>query len=444
MHPQISSECSLVQRLRATNLIRGIETVAISSDEDCMLPVYFSDAEISDERAIAAGINDYQCHFGSGESFDKEQSRISATAEALEGYCSDNLTNSKEIVCSISDLSCRSVSPIDIGLYAEQQYEYLDFDKYDSKLPLGWMLGQSVTHSESVYVPALSTYLNYTPAENEQVLFQPGSTGLATGSTRSQAILNGLYEVIERDAFLITWLNKLPGQSIIVDSNSRISPFVKRLKKDGFTVKLYSLSTDSECSVVICILVKEMDDKCSAFVGLGADLNLYRACEKCVFEAMRAVITQSQESTSTVIQDRIAQLNQGLCTVTDMEDHGWYYLKRSSVAEFEFLDCLNNQPILVEETDEIGLSNGQIIEHLVAELEKIDTEVIYIDLTTPNIKGVGAYVVRVIVPGFQPMFHGEQLRRLGVDRLFNYPHRQGFSLAQTNLNQLNNDPHPLG
>ncbi len=77
-------------------------------------------------------------------------------------------------------------------------------------------------------------------------------------------------------------------------------------------------------------------------------------------------------------------------------------------------------------------------------IEMIDTVLKELLETTPNIKGVGAYVVRVIVPGFQPMFHGEQLRRLGVDRLFNYPHRQGFSLAQTNLNQLNNDPHPLG
>ena len=35
------------------------------------------------------------------------------------------------------------------------------------------------------------------------------STGLATGSTRLQAVENAALECIERDAIVITWLNQL-------------------------------------------------------------------------------------------------------------------------------------------------------------------------------------------------------------------------------------------
>ncbi len=435
---------SLVQKLREINLLRGIETISISSDQNCMLPIYFSNAEISDKRAMTAGVEDCQAHYGSGESFDKEQSRVSAVAEALEGYCSDNLTNSKEIVCSIAELDCRFIDPVDAGLYAEQQYEYLEFDKFDSNAPLGWILGQSVTQSDSVYVPALSVYLNYTPSDYEQVLFQPGSTGLATGSSLPQAILNGLYEVIERDAFLITWLNKLSGRALVTDQSSRISPYIERLKRDKFTVKLFSLSTDSNCRVVICILIKEVGGKYSTFVGLGADLDLYYACEKCIFEAMRAVVTHSEESSSPEIQKRIAQLNTGKFSVTEMEDHGWYYIKRDSVNEFDFLDQSSSEELLVKGPQNINFSHEQKMDQLVSGFRKGHSEVIYVDLTTTDLKEIGVYVVRVVLPGFQPMYHGEQFRRLGTKRLFDYPVNQGFFVTSKKQSLLNTDPHPLG
>lgn len=434
---------SLVENLKMQNLLEDINTFVVSGRSNQLKPLYFCDAGIFDSKAVESGLEDFSTHCGSGESFDRSQAEIAAAAEALEGYCSDNLTNPKEIICTASRLKYRHISPEIIGLFNEDQYLDLDFDRYHPNSAIGWVPGQSLTHDELTYVPALSTYLNYSPGRDEQVLFQPGSSGLATGSSLEQATLSGLYEVIERDAFMITWLNQLPARRVIIPASMDIHPHVKMLEQDGFEVKLFSLLTDSNCYVVLGVLTKSSDSTVSAFVGLGADINLCSATEKCVLEAMRSVITHSQELGDPQVQARIEQFREHDIPVIDMEDHGYFYQKRDVINQFDFLDDGSEMEIELP-ADARSQSNEHKIEQLVGSLNDSGLEVICIDLTTSDIKELGARVVRVIVPGLMPIHHGEGQRRLGNPRLYTFPEKCGLSDLKKPPWELNPNPHPLG
>jgi ribosomal protein S12 methylthiotransferase accessory factor len=96
---------------------------------------------------------------------------------------------------------------------------------------------------------------------------------------------------------------------------------------------------------------------------------------------------------------------------------------------------------------EIPCVSGGVDKHLdycINNLRKIGYDAIVVDVTTPDIGCYGLTVVRVIIPGFQPMHFGYNECRLGANRLFTLPKKIGFSDHNLTVDELNTFPHPLG
>jgi ribosomal protein S12 methylthiotransferase accessory factor len=70
-------------------------------------------------------------------------------------------------------------------------------------------------------------------------------------------------------------------------------------------------------------------------------------------------------------------------------------------------------------------------------------DLIYCNLTPPDIGALGLHTARVIVPDFQPIDFGWKERRLGGERLYEYPRRLGLAAQQRAYQNLNPHPHPL-
>ena len=68
-------------------------------------------------------------------------------------------------------------------------------------------------------------------------------------------------------------------------------------------------------------------------------------------------------------------------------------------------------------------------------------EVIVVDLTTSDVEGLGFKVVKVLIPGMQPIDFGPW-QRLGGPRLYEVPARLGYSAA-SGPQELNLFPHPF-
>src|SRR5207244_388125 len=82
-------------------------------------------------------------------------------------------------------------------------YHYSSFTE-ESKL--SWVEGVSLIREQKVWLPYQA--VSFIAPEDEPLLINSVTTGLACGSSREAAILSGLYEVVERDAFELVWLNR--------------------------------------------------------------------------------------------------------------------------------------------------------------------------------------------------------------------------------------------
>src|SRR5690606_32566129 len=172
--------------------------------------------------------------------------------------------------------------------------ETLRYAPYSRSSRLGWMRARSLTTDDEVWVPAIAALMDYAVASHEELLFPPTSNGLAAGPSLAAAVLRAVYEMLERDAFLIAWLNRLPGRAYPTlehpdeDVRDLAAAYVRR----GVRLELVRVPTDHTVSVLNQLSTKLECKGPPATGGLGADL---------------APVAAAREAASVV-----AQLRQGL------------------------------------------------------------------------------------------------------------------------------------
>ncbi len=111
-------------------------------------------------------------------------------------------------------------------------------------LRLEWFPAQILGTKQETYIPADYTRLNFTVRPTWLLpTFFVSSNGLASGNIREEAILHGLYEVIERDALARVragTLRPLLIEPETIDGGAS-RPILERFWRAGATVNIYGL-----------------------------------------------------------------------------------------------------------------------------------------------------------------------------------------------------------
>ncbi|WP_125779311.1 YcaO-like family protein [Pseudoalteromonas rubra] len=154
-----------------------------------------------------------------GKGVTHEQSKASALCEAIERKNAQYIGDEPSQVAQVQQLDARSYDFEQLLPYSEQQYARFS-DPADSEsqrkqaaLPyteeaVNWTTLWSLTRDEKVYVPTVCCFAN-TPFEEDR-FGKWHSNGCAAGNNLEEAILQALFELLERDATAIWWYNRLP------------------------------------------------------------------------------------------------------------------------------------------------------------------------------------------------------------------------------------------
>ncbi|MFZ2189922.1 MAG: YcaO-like family protein, partial [Candidatus Magasanikiibacteriota bacterium] len=142
-----------------------------------------------------------------------------------------------------------------------------------------WVNGYSWTKKMSSWVPAqiVSGHKNlrsFSSTSKEPSIRASITTGIATHPVRMSALVSGVLEVIERDAYMITWLNQLSLPRIdLVELSSRNSSLDKLFKichQYGFRPHAVRLLTDAPTHAV-CVILEDLSGTLPKFsIGLKA------------------------------------------------------------------------------------------------------------------------------------------------------------------------------
>jgi ribosomal protein S12 methylthiotransferase accessory factor len=380
----------------------------------------------------------------SGKGFTPTDARLSCLGEAAERYSAGRWTREELTVATRSGLSGRSIDPADLVLYQPDLYASLPYAPYTEDTELTWIEGRSLIHGQATWVPAIASLMEFTVQNEAEFLFPITSNGLAAGPALREAIVSAIYEVIERDAFLITWLNRLPAR--VLDATHHPDANVRDLaaayRRRGVRLALFLLPADHPVSVVLAVAFQEGGyGGPAATVGLGASLDPFGAARKAALEVGQ-VRPAFRERARGRDRARVAELVEDPSRVATMEDHALLYAAPEMVSAFDHLSG--------EATGWDALADGLggnsydgALDTLLGHFAAVGQDVVYVNLTSPDVEPLGVHTARAVLPGFQPIWFGANEPRLAGRRLYELPHRLGLrddASAPTSLNPL---PHPL-
>ena len=372
-----------------------------------------------------------------GKGRTEAEAKLSALGEAIERYCAYHWDPAR---VRVGPAAPNAITPADCVLHTAAQYAAgLPYPAWSPETPTSWIDGVELPSGQAVDLPAALVYLVSPTPRREDHVTAITSNGLAAGPNLTAAILGALYEVIERDALMITWLNRLPATLIETpEGGCHAAAILRHYASFGVTVRLLRLATDQAATVVMAVAENPDPGQAARLIGMGCDLDPVVAVDKAVFE-----LCQARPSMAARMQsgDPAARLK-SYADVRDLDDHPLFHAIPANLHEFDFLfkgGRVRLPDLARPETE----TPDAALEALVAGATATGARVAYAEITAPDIAPLGPRVVRGFITGFQPIHFGHGEGRLAGPRLYDAPVAWGLRKTPLTADTLNPCPHPL-
>ena len=362
----------------------------------------------------------------SGKGLTAAEAMMGAVGEAIERYSAARHRAADLRRAALDELKDEALDPRRLCLYDDAQYTMpgFPFARFDPTRPLLWTRGWWLDTGQPVWAPALLTYRCFS-AGSDEVFCQVTSSGLAAGIGLGDAAMRAVLELVERDAFMNTWLARRPGRKVLLDdaADAGTREVVRQWHEQGVDVELFLLDAGLGIPVVICVGVGDGRRWPGVAVGLGADLNPVAAARKAILE-----FGHTAPYLRRLMRERASRIPRRPDQVRSIIDHALYYAPAGRARAIAFLRG-GGDPFRLSEfphPDEISL------EVCVARLKAAGVRVAAVDVTSADVAGGPFRVVRAFGTDLQPLDFGFNLRRQANPRL-----------KALRVDRMNPHPHPL-
>lgn len=364
---------------------------------------------------------------GFGVGVSPVEAMTKAVAEGLELYASRRCPKNELLYSSASTLSEDFLDPRQLCLYDRAQYKEADFpfECFHSRSRIAWTRGQWLDTGAEVWLPAFLTYFGAN-VSMDQNFAQVTTSGLATNRSVEDASMHAVCELVERDAFMITWLAQLPARRLIPDSvDQSTRAIISGFETRGREMRFYLLSVGVDVPVVLCLILGDGKNWPGATVGLGAHASPIIATRKALLE--QALIGPSMRREMLAGQRRIPRrANQ----ITTPLDHALYYVPKQRARALNFLESEKLDPVLLSQLRQPETIS---LDLYITRLQDAGVRVAIKDLTPPDVRAASPFrTVRALGTTLQPIHFGFGLSRSASPRLRRWA-----------KNGLNSHPHPL-
>lgn len=353
--------------------------------------------------------------WASGAQKNLEIAELKAIMEALERYASGVIPSEELIRSSAKKIGDVAIDPRRVVNYSETQYKSgLPLFPFTNDREYYWKEVVAYPSGETRYLPVDCLYY---PVESK---FTPypftfaNSSGVAAGLEFEKTLIRALYEAIERDAFMITWLNHLVRPRIEKQSLPKSQRYqVERIEEIGYRVYLINLTLD--LAPVILIAAVSYRQKPALVLGMASNLNPIEAITAGLIEVERQLYWDLRKDTTIFELSDPKEVN-------EVTDHMALYTSQEHLSKASFLWQGKPRP-LTKEDDYVYNELSQLLNML----ECQGREVVVADLTPVSLRSLGVWVIRAIPLGLVPISFGYGMEPLGMERIKNVPKKLGIT-----------------
>jgi ribosomal protein S12 methylthiotransferase accessory factor len=341
----------------------------------------------------------------SGAGWDEAAAEAACVGEAVERWQACPLPDDQRLEASFDAWPLRepAVAPERWVLFHPEQYALrrFPFRPLTRSTVCRWVCFRATGTGEPCWVPEELAYLALRPGERHA--FGPGlSTGLASGRHGDPVLLRGLQEVIERDALVGAWwgrygVEEWPPAEVLDSLGGRAA----RLRRPNLHYRCYRI--DSPFSAHVTLVTLEGQDREGYCFSVGSACRESRAAswDKALLEAVHG-----RQYVRRLKQRHREGLPRGVPTT--FAEHAVHYSFYPGLLRHTVLHASPRRS-----TDE-GATRR---EDLAALRERLGPgrPVLCRGMTPPALaqESLGWQVLRVVVPGLQPLHGDHRLPQLG-------------------------------
>lgn len=373
--------------------------------------------ETSTPEVYAAGVSN----------ISPELALTKCLGEAAERICSFSYKKSSIIKSSFNELKNQGITALNPIVYTGE--ESIRNNR------IGWTKGLEYPSNKPIMIPSQLIYLNYDCAHKEPELSPSITTGCAFHQNKKMTILNGLYEIIERDAIMTMYLARINFPRVdlesINDNNIKlINRYFHRYNLDLYT---YNITNDIPVPTYITFIIDNKTDiKPALAVGAKSDFDHSNAIISSITEAYAS-------RNSTRFNCIIKKSND--IKMSDFDNilvkRAIFWSTRNMLSKLDFL--LNQPTEKIKITKQNKINTQEKLDKIINILNQKGLSIYYADINLPFFKNQ-YFVYKVIVPKLQPLYLGESNNpiRLKIDRL-----KQVVNFFGKKELIINKIPHPF-
>lgn len=433
----VAPEVTLAKYRHVISPISGVVTwLSRTTDEtDSWLHVYWAGSNLGIRSRSLSSLRRSLRSKSAGKGSTREQSEVSALCEAIERYSGAYHGDEIRTNRTFKELATgeEAIHPNDVQLFSDEQLDNAQSinakghlynmvpPRLDANVNIDWTPIWSLTERRHKYLPTSMLYSMPAEQRGASDLFAD-SNGCAAGNTLEEAILQGFYELVERDAFAIWWYNQLQVSEI--DLSNFDDEFLA-LAKDHYARyerEVWLLDITSDLGIPAFVAISRRPTAATEDIIYGAGAHAHPR-----IAAMRAICELNQCLTWL---PRPGSRN-GRPMIDDPLALWWWRTAR--VDECHWLlpkagTLRTTSDFHVNESED----SRDDVEYCRKLVEEKGMEFLVLDQTRPDID---MPVVRVIVPGMRHFW-----ARFASGRLYDVPVSMGYRQQPCSESDLNPAP----
>ncbi|MFE5732555.1 TOMM precursor leader peptide-binding protein [Streptomyces sp. NPDC056528] len=351
---------------------------------------------------------------------------------------------------SLDELGPTAVDPRETGLYAEEFHRvnpWVPPFAPDRSVP--WVWGWSLRDGIPRAVPEVLAYYHKPGIEHRFV--QESSNGCSSGGSLEEAVLGGLMEVLERDAFLLAWHGRQPLPEIdpSTSADPRTRVMVERMALYGYRARFFDTRITFPVPVVTGVAERFDGGPARMCFGAGASLDP----EAALAAALCEIATDSVQLLQRFERNEAGYraMAEDFGRITSLHDHPLVYAipEMGRHADFLLRGAAPSGPVSVSDLRPPGFDalGTDVRDDLLVAVEAVTSagfDVVVVDQTAPEQRTLGLHTVKVLVPGLLPLDFGwTRQRARHMPRTRTALREAGLRPDDLTGADLNPGPHPF-
>lgn len=420
----------------------GIGGKIIRDSDSRIIPMYYVKSRVITNK-----------FYSYGRSETLEVSRMAAEFEMLERYASIVPHTKPELAGSFRELvkaGYRMVSPerLSMNTVNDEVKKQYGFDTYSDDKSYRWRRVVNLADGLDYYLPEQIMYYDAQLVSGEKRFMYETSNGCAMGGTYEEAVMYAMLELVERDAFMMHWYNRIAPKQLDISGvkNKCLRDVVRYMTCIGYEIRVMDITMETGIPAIwVAAIDRNHHGRMKCYNAAGAHINPEKALEGALVEVATSIGIYDRMIQSGMLDERLAELSGHPEEVSGIEDHVYFYALEE---HFHYIEPYYGNELKVDFTERFRdwyekkdrtFTLGQFAERF----RKYHRDVYVGVLESKVNRELGLWCVKAVIPSMLTMTFGVKNQRLNLDRIKKGAVAAGIADREIPEEEINVTPHPF-